>query len=115
MTECNACGSHVRGNEHYCGNCGAQLPHSSVDFDSLSATLGDDDRVQPREGREWATTLDPEESPRETPITADQPNHEPAAAAEAREPSGSLETTVVPPEEFAEPSSRISSNSFGGS
>ena len=117
MTECNACGARVRDNEHYCGNCGAQLTHSSVDFDSLSATLGDDDNVQPHEGREWATTLEPEEAD-ETPITAEQPVYEAAPAAavvEAREPSGSLETTVVPPEELAESSARISSDSLGGS
>ena len=83
----------------------------------MSATLGDDDNVQPREGREWATTLDPEVAG-ETPITAEQPVYEAgpvAPAAEAREPSGSLETTVVPPEEMAESSSQISSNSLGGS
>ncbi|HEX7332808.1 MAG TPA: protein kinase [Pyrinomonadaceae bacterium] len=117
MTECNACGARVRENEHYCGNCGAQLLHSSVDFDALSATLGDDDNVQPREGREWAATLEPEPAD-ETPNTSEQPVYEeqPAAAAvEAREPSGSLETTVVPPEEMAESSARISSASLGGS
>jgi serine/threonine protein kinase, bacterial len=107
MTECNACGARVRENEHYCGNCGAQLTHSSVAFDSLSATLGDDDNVQPGEGREWATTLEPEP---EKPITAEQPVYE-----AAREPSGSLETTVVPPEEMAESQAHISSNSLGGS
>ena len=63
MTECNACGTRVRENEHYCGNCGAQLTQNSVEFDAMSATLGDDDNVQPREGRAWATTLEPEEAP----------------------------------------------------
>ena len=112
MTECNACGARVRENEHFCGNCGAQLTHNSVKFDSMSATLGDDDNVQPREGREWATTLDPEEAP----VVLEQPVYEAAPAAEEiREPSGSLETTVVPPEELAESSSQISSNSLGGS
>src|SRR6185295_15963034 len=115
MTECNACGARVRENEHYCGNCGSQLQHNSVEFDSMSATLGDDDNVQPRKGREWATTLDPEDAD-ETPITGDQPVYEAApVAAEVREPSGSLETTVVPPEELEESLPRISSNSLGGS
>ena len=50
MTECNSCGARVRDNEHYCGNCGAQLIQNSVEFDSMSATLGDDDNAQPREG-----------------------------------------------------------------
>jgi serine/threonine-protein kinase len=78
----------------------------------MSATLGDDDNVQPREGREWATTLDPEEAP----VVLEQPVYEATPAAEEiREPSGSLETTVVPPEELAESSSQISSNSLGGS
>ena len=114
MTECNACGARVHANEHYCGNCGAQLIHNSVELDSLSATLGDEDNVQPREGREWATTLDPEEA-EQTPITAEQPVYEAAPAAEVREPSGSLETTVVPPEELNDSAPRISSNSLGGS
>ncbi|HKP83668.1 MAG TPA: protein kinase [Pyrinomonadaceae bacterium] len=70
----------------------------------MSATLGDDDNVQPREGREWATTLDPED---------DEPHV--TAAPEIREPSGSLETTVVPPEELEESLPPISSNSLGGS
>lgn len=119
MTECNSCGASVRENEHYCGNCGAQLQHSSVNFDSLSATLGDDDNVHPREGREWATTLEPEPEPADkSPNTSEQPVYEAApaaAAAEAREPSGSLETTVVPPEELEESLPRISSDSLGGS
>ena len=38
-----------------------------------------------------------------------------AVAEEVREPSGSLETTVVPPEELEESSPPISSNSLGGS
>src|SRR5215216_1902861 len=101
MTECNACGARVRDNEHYCGNCGAQLIHGSVKFDSMSATLGDEDNVQPRE---WAITLDPEATA--GPNTAAQPVSEAAPA----EPSGSLETNVVPPEEAP-----ISSNSLGGS
>ncbi len=71
----------------------------------MSATLGDDDNVQPREGREWATTLDPEDAG-ESHVTA---------APDVREPSGSLETTVVPPEELEESIPPISSNSLGGS
>ncbi len=108
MTECNACGARVRDNEHYCGNCGTQLLHSSVEFNSMSATLGDDDNVQPREGREWATTLEPEAAD-VRPNTAEQPVSE----AAPREPSGSLETTVVPPEELE--GTPISSDSLGGS
>src|SRR5687768_15596288 len=99
MTECNACGARVRENEHYCGNCGAQLTHNSVEFDSMSATLGDDDNVQPRAGREWATTLDPEEAPSIPDQSVyDVAPEAPPVAEEIREPSGSLETTVVPPE-----------------
>ena len=71
----------------------------------MSATLGDDDNVHPREGREWATTLDPEDA-HESHVTA---------APEVREPSGSLETTVVPPEELEESLPQISSASLGGS
>jgi eukaryotic-like serine/threonine-protein kinase len=105
MTECNACGARVRDNEHYCGNCGTQLIHSSVEFDAMSATLGDDDNVQPREGREWATTLDPEVTGAR-PNTAEQP-------IQQAEPSASLETINAPPEEMNE--TPISSNSLGGS
>lgn len=74
----------------------------------MSATLGDDDNVQPREGREWATTLEPEAAD-VRPNTAEQPVSE----AAPREPSGSLETTVVPPEELE--GTPISSDSLGGS
>jgi eukaryotic-like serine/threonine-protein kinase len=81
----------------------------------VSATLGDEHDLPQREGREWATTLDPEESP----IKTDNSIHETSSAdapgaAEAREPSGSLETTVVAPESV-EPLPRISSDSLGGS
>ena len=59
----------------------------------MSATIGEDGEVRP----EWAATLEPE--------PADE-------ALDVREPSGSLETTFVAPEESSAP---ISSNSLGGS
>jgi serine/threonine-protein kinase len=68
---------------------------SSAELRTVSASIGDDGEVRP----EWAETLEPE--PEETPSTAEQ-----------HEPSGSLETAVVAPEE---PSAPISSNSLGGS
>ena len=95
MTECNACGARVSPGEHFCGNCGTQLMPSSAELRTVSASIGDDGEVRP----EWAETLEPE--PEETPSTAEQ-----------HEPSGSLETAVVAPEE---PSAPISSNSLGGS
>ncbi len=81
----------------------------------MSAALGDDQDFPPREGREWATTLDPEESP----VKSEDSIHETSssdgtAAAEAREPSGSLETTYVAPDSI-ESSTPISSASLGGS
>ena len=83
----------------------------------MAATLGDDDDAEPREGPAWAETLEPEVRD-ETPIAVEEPVYEggPAAAAvaEARESSGSLETTVVTPD-AEEPSAPISSNSLGGS
>ena len=101
MTECNACGARVSPGEHFCGNCGSQLLPSSAELRTVSANIGDDGEVRP----EWAETLEPEpEPPEETPTTAEQP--------EMREPSGSLETTFVAPEEVSAP---ISSNSLGGS
>ena len=110
MTECNACGSRVSADEHFCGNCGTQLNPSSSELKTMMATtLGDDDDVSPREGREWATTLDPEPAD-DPPATAEQPVYEAKATPEVREPSGSLETTVVSPDEKP-----ISSNSLGGS
>jgi tRNA A-37 threonylcarbamoyl transferase component Bud32 len=110
MADCRSCGARVSPGEHFCGNCGAQLSHSSPEQQSLSATLGDDDDVQAQDGREWATTLEPND---DAPITAEQPVYE-APEAEKREPSGSLETTYVAPE-TGEPSAPISSNSLGGS
>jgi len=77
--------------------------------------FGDQDDLSQREGREWATTLDPEESP----IKPDDSIHETsssdaAAVPEPREPSGSLETTYVAPESV-ESLPPISSDSLGGS
>jgi serine/threonine-protein kinase len=91
MTECNACGARISPGEHFCGNCGSQLLPSSAELRTISARIGDDAEVRP----EWAETLEPE----------------PAEEA-VREPSGSLETTFVAPEEASAP---ISSNSLGGS
>src|SRR5215203_2367431 len=116
MTECNACGARVSPDEHFCGNCGAPLTPSSAELKTVAASLGDDDDVHADEGKEWAQTLEPE-VPEELPTTLEQPVYEAgsaAAVAEAREPSGSLETTVVTPD-FEESSPSISSNSLGGS
>jgi serine/threonine-protein kinase len=66
--------------------------------------MGDDGGLRP----EWAETLEPEPAD-EIHITAEQPRE---PAAEMREPSGSLETTVVSPEDSLAP---ISSASLGGS
>src|ERR1700741_944322 len=115
MNECSSCGAHVSPGEHFCGNCGAQLDPNSSELRTVSAALGDEEEEQPREGREWATTLEPSD---ETPVPEDSihetSSSEGAAVAEAREPSGSLETTFVPPDSL-EPSAPISSNSLGGS
>ena len=99
MTECNACGARVSADEHFCGNCGSQLLPSSAELRTVSANIGDDGEVRP----EWAETLEPEPAD-DIHITSEQP--------ETREPSGSLETTFVAPEDSIPP---ISSNSLGGS
>ena len=112
MTLCQACGARVSPGEHFCGNCGAQLP-SSAELRAASASLAEEETLLPREGREWATTLEPsddiqvEPEPSVHETSADEP-----PVVEAREPSGSLETTVVTPDE---PLAPISSNSLGGS
>jgi serine/threonine-protein kinase len=80
---------------------------SSAEFKTVAPDPGDEENVRPREGREWANTLD-----EETPVITDQA--EAAPPAESHEPSGSLETTFVAPE-TDEPSAPISSNSLGGS
>jgi hypothetical protein len=103
--------------EQFCGNCGSQLLPSSSEFKTVAPNPGDKEDLPVREGREWATTLDPSD---ETPVAIEQPV--PSASAElhqtaqpeTREPSGSLETTVVSPE-TEEASKPISSNSLGGS
>ena len=103
MTECSVCGARVSPGEHFCGNCGSQLTPSSAELRTVSASIGDDDEVRP----EWAETLEPE-PPEETPnVSVHQ-----TAPPEMKEPSGSLETTFVAPEEASAP---ISSNSLGGS
>jgi len=93
MTECNVCGARISPGEHFCGNCGSQIIPSSAELRTVSANIGEDGEVRP----EWAATLEPE--------PADE-------APDVREPSGSLETTFVAPEESSAP---ISSNSLGGS
>lgn len=97
MTECNVCGAHISQGEHFCGNCGSQLLPSSAELRTVSANIGDDGEVRP----EWAETLEPEGA-EEIHVTAQPP--------EVKEPSGSLETTFVAPDEAP-----ISSNSLGGS
>jgi serine/threonine protein kinase, bacterial len=106
MSECQSCGARVSPGEQFCGNCGAQLSPRATELKTDAPNVGDEVDVQPGGGREWANTLDDE-----TPVIA-----EPAepAAAQAHEPSGSLETTFVAPE-TDEPSAPISSNSLGGS
>ena len=105
MSECHSCGAQVSPGEQFCGNCGAQLTPSSVELKAVAATAGDEGNVQLREEREWANTLDDE-----TPVVA----KEPEPPAEVREPSGSLETAVVPPEPDKS-SAPISSNPVGDS
>jgi len=106
MSDCDSCGASVSPGEHFCGNCGMQIKPSSVELKTVAPDPVDEENVQPREGREWANTLDDE-----TPIVTDQVE---AAPAEPHEPSGSLETTFVAPE-TEEPSKPLSSNSLGGS
>jgi eukaryotic-like serine/threonine-protein kinase len=114
MSECQSCGAHVSPGEHFCGSCGSQLSPSSPELKTVGPNASDPLDVQPREGREWANTLDDEAPLHVTsaPDAADQPEAAPPAAA--NEPSGSLETTYVAPE-TDEPSARLSSNSLGGS
>jgi len=112
MFECHSCGAHVSPGEHFCGNCGTQLPADSQEMKTLAANTGDELDVPPREGREWANTLD-DDAPVHVTAAPDEPA--PAEApAETREPSGSLETTYVAPEDVEEPAP-LSSNSLGGS
>ena len=93
MAECNVCGARVSPGEHFCGNCGTQLVPSAKEFNSLSATLGDEVEVQ---------------------VEAPPAEAAAAAPAEAHEPSGSLETTVVEPHSTGE-ATPTPSNSLGGS
>ena len=88
----------------------------------MSAILSAEESGPLREGREWATTLEPSDEtpiiPSDEPPIVDEPSiHKTSpdgtGIAEAREPSGSLETTFVAPE--SESSAPISSNSLGGS
>jgi len=97
MSDCSACGAHVSPEEHFCGNCGAQLVASSPELRTLSATLGDDDEVH---SSAFAETLD-DEIEEQPPITAEQP---PVIAEQPVEDE--IGETSMPP---------ISSDSLGGS
>lgn len=90
MAECNACGAHGSPGEHFCGNCGAQLTPSSAEFETLSATLGDEGELHP----EMARTLEPDFS---EPPTDEAPVAVPVTGESLEEPPA------------------ISSNSLGGS
>jgi tRNA A-37 threonylcarbamoyl transferase component Bud32 len=70
MTECSACGARVAPEEHFCGNCGAQLTASSPELETLSATLGDEDEVHSTPSSAFAETLDdePANPPPEQPV-----------------------------------------------
>jgi eukaryotic-like serine/threonine-protein kinase len=113
MPECNACGAHVSAEEHFCGNCGAQLVPSSVELKTMAATLGDEEEVSSADVRAFAETLEPENVGDETPVTAEQPVSEDQAAAPA--PAEDLQTNVVTQTDTGEASARLSSNSLGGS
>src|SRR5262245_45670787 len=95
MSECQSCGAHFSPGEHFCGNCGMQLMPTSGEMKTVAANVGDELELPPREGREWANTLDDE--PVHITAAPDEP-----APEEVREPSGSLETTYVAPEEIDE-------------
>src|SRR5215213_7478929 len=110
MSECQSCGAHISPGEHFCGNCGSQLVPSSQELKTLAANPGDEVDLRPREGRQWANTLD-DEAPVHVTAAPDQPEPSPVVVNEA---SGSLETTYVDPESV-EPSAPLSSNSLGGS
>jgi eukaryotic-like serine/threonine-protein kinase len=86
MTDCSSCGARVSPDEQFCGNCGAQLVPSSEDLKTVAANVDEGDEVELREGREWATTLDPEE-----------PLREKAAVAAVYEPPGSIDASAVAP------------------
>jgi serine/threonine protein kinase len=113
MAECNLCGARVSPGEHFCGNCGAQIDLSSTELKTIVAAPGDED-VQSAAAPAWAETLEPDVTD-ETPIRAEQPIYEEPAAAEIRESSGSLETTVVERPGTGESLAPISSASLGGS
>ena len=42
MTECKECGSKVAPDEHFCGNCGAQLPAASPALETIAVALDAD-------------------------------------------------------------------------
>ena len=41
MTQCNECGGKVSSGEHFCGNCGTQLPAGSEELKTVSAVVSD--------------------------------------------------------------------------
>ena len=102
MTECNACGARVSPDEHFCGNCGAQLLPDSPELKTVSAGIGDNGEVSP----EWAETLEPEASEESAVVAAEQPAAEQGISA-------ILETSMV--EAPVTEERPISSNSLGGS
>ena len=117
MSDCNACGARVSPGEHFCGNCGTQISPSSAEFETLAATLGDEDEVHPA----LAETLEPVPV-EEAPITAEQTVYEEhpvaqeaeAGVAAAPPPSDDLQAGVADHAETGEPAP-ISSDSLGGS
>jgi tRNA A-37 threonylcarbamoyl transferase component Bud32 len=104
MAECSACGARVSSDEHFCGNCGAQLVPRSTELKTVSAVVGDEAEVRSIKSSQLANTLESADT-RETPIPEKEP--------EKSEPEKS-EPPVAVQEAEAEPKP-ISSDSLGGS
>jgi serine/threonine protein kinase, bacterial len=107
MSECSACGARVSPEEHFCGNCGAQLIASSPELKTLAATPGDEDEVHSTQSSAFAETLDDEITDL-PPITADQPvenevGEESLAPISSASLGGSFTDSVHPPESAPPP------------
>jgi serine/threonine-protein kinase len=117
MTECKECGGKVAPDEHFCGNCGAQLPAASPALETIAVAFDADsmssiapkveskvDEVPPASATDEEISKPLESSaPAPAPPPAKEKSKYTAAAAE---PINSLSGT--------DPGAHISSSSLGG-
>ena len=121
MTECKECGGKVAPGEHFCGNCGAQLPAVSPHLETVAATL-DPDVVDGSSALKEESRVDPPVELKVDEPSEPEPELKPevvskAAGSATPDREKSRYTSAATPVESlsgTDPDAQISSASLGG-